>query len=175
MFDDLIPEKDVELWKDIMSWGNFRFVKQWEDSDSAIRSDSPMIIIACSGFAENGRIRSWLQHTVSDSKNTVIFVGYSSDDSLAGVLKEGKKKIIEIDGMQVKNKINVVNLMSFSSHMQSNELLKYYSDMECREVYLVHGNKETQYVFAEQLSQEYAKKSKTTKVFIPSFNDSIEI
>lgn len=175
MFDELIPEKDVELWKDIMSWENFRFVKDWEDSDSAIKSDKPMIIIACSGFAENGRIRSWLQSTVGDSNNTVVFVGYSSEDSLAGILKEGKKKVIEIDGIQVKNKIKVVNLMSFSSHMQSNELLKYYSDMDCRQVYLVHGNKESQYIFAEQLLEEYAKKSKTTKVFIPSMNDSVEI
>lgn len=175
MFDELIPEKDVQLWNDIMNWGNFRFVKEWEDSDSAIRSDSPMIIIACSGFAENGRIRSWLQSTVGDANNTIVFVGYSSEDSLAGILKDGKKKTIEIDGIEVKNKIKVINLMSFSSHMQSNELLDYYSNMNCKATYLIHGNKKTQYVFAQQLSDEYAKKSKTTKVFVPSMNDSVEI
>lgn len=175
MFDELIPEKDIELWNEIMNWENFRFVKNWEDSDSAVRSVSPMIIIACSGFAENGRIRSWLQHTVGDSNNTAVFVGYSSEDSLAGILKEGKKKIIEIDGIEVKNKIKVVNLMSFSSHMQHNELLQYYSDMNCKQTYLVHGNKESQYIFAQQLSDEYARKSKTTKVFIPQINDVVEI
>lgn len=175
MFGELIPEKDAQLWKDIMNWKNFRFVKEWEDSDSAIKSDSPMIIIACSGFAENGRIRSWLQHTVGDSNNTVVFVGFSSEDSLAGVLKDGKKKIIEIDGVEVKNKIKVVNLMSFSSHAQHNELLQYYSDMNCKMAFLVHGNKESQYVFAQQLLDEYSKKSKTTKVFIPQMNDVVEI
>lgn len=175
IFEDLIPEKDVELWNDIMNWENFKFINEWEDSDSAIKSNTPMIIIACSGFAENGRIRGWLQNTIGDENNTVVFVGYSSEDSLAGILKEGKKKIVEIDGLKIKNKIKVVNLLSFSSHMQHKQLLKYYSDMNCGQLFLVHGNKESQYIFAEQLSEEYAKKSKTTKVFIPRLNDVVEI
>jgi len=175
MFDTVIPQKDVELWEDIMSWKNFRFVKEWKDSDSAIRTEDSMIILACSGFAENGRIRGWLQNTIGDEKNTIVFVGYSSEDSLAGILKEGKKKTIEIDGIEVKNKAKVINLLSFSSHMQNSELLEYYSNINCNQVYLVHGNKKTQYIFAEQLQNEYSKKSKTTKVFIPMMNDIIEI
>lgn len=175
IFDKVIPDKDYQLWNEIMNWKHFRFVKEWEDSDSAIRSDEPMIILACSGFAENGRIRSWLQHTVGDEKNSIVFVGYSSEDSLAGVLKEGKKKTIDIDGITVNNKANVINLLSFSSHMQHEQLLKYYSDINCKQAYLIHGNKESQYIFAEMLQEEYRKKCKTTNVFIPMMNDVIEI
>lgn len=175
IYHDLIPKKDVNLWYDIMNWSGFKFVSDWKDSDSAIKSTDPMIVICCSGFAENGRIRGWLQRTVGDDKNTVVFVGYSSEDSLAGMLKEGKKKIIEIDGVALKNKIKVVNLLSFSSHMQSEQLKQYYTDMNCKQLYLTHGNKKTQYLFAQELVDEYSKKCKSTKVFIPRINDVIEI
>jgi metallo-beta-lactamase family protein len=175
IFHSLIPEKDVNLWNEIMSWKNFRFINEWKDSDSAVKSDTPMIVIACSGFAENGRIRNWLQRTVGEDKNTIVFVGYSSPDSLAGELKDGKKKLIDIDGVTVKNKIKVLNLLSFSSHMQNEQLKKYYTDMNCKQIYIVHGNKENQYLFAQELQDEYSKQCKTTKVFIPHMNDVVEI
>jgi metallo-beta-lactamase family protein len=175
IFHDLIPKDDINLWYDIMNWDKFKFISEWEESYAAIKSGTPMIVIACSGFAENGRIRAWLQETVGSEKNTIAFVGYASEDSLAGVLKDGKKKIVEIDGMAIKNKIKVLNLLSFSSHMQNEQLLEYYSDINCKQAFLIHGNKKSQYEFAQSLQDEYVKKLKSTKVFIPLLNDIIEI
>jgi len=175
MFSDLIPEKDYELWYNIVNWDRFIFVKDWKDSESAVKSIKPSICIASSGFCQGGRILDYIQHSLGDERNTFVFVGYSSADSLAGIIKEGKKKLVEVNGIQVKNKANVVNLLSFSSHIQHKQMLELYSDFNCKEIYLVHGEKERQYPFAELLSGEYAKVGKTTKVFVPNINDEIVI
>jgi metallo-beta-lactamase family protein len=175
LFESLIPTKDVEVWNEIMNWDRIQFINDWEDSESCILSSKPMIVIASSGFCEGGRIRSYIKENLNNENNTFVFVGYSSEDSLAGIIKNGKKKYIEIDGVSVKNKAKVVNLMSFSSHMQHNEMLKYYSDMNCQEIYLVHGEKSKQYEFAQLLEDRYRGKNKTTKVFVPNMNDTIEI
>ena len=175
LFEKLIPDKDKQLWEDIMNWDRLQFIKDWKDSESCVTSNKPMILIASSGFCQGGRIRNYIKHNLNDENNTFVFVGYSSEDSLAGIIKSGKKKYIEVDGINVKNKAKVVNLLSFTSHMQHNEMLEYYSDMNCRQIYLVHGDKNKQYEFAQLLEDKFRDKDKTTKVFVPRMNDAIEI
>lgn len=175
MFGELIPDKDYELWDEIINWDKFIFIKDWKDSESAITSIKPSIYIASSGFCSGGRIRNYIQSNLGNDKNTFMFVGYSSEDSLAGMIKSGKKKVLEVDGVNVKNNANVVNLLSFSSHIQHKQMLELYSGFNCNEIYLTHGEKENQYKFAQVLTDEYLKLNKTTKVFVPIVGDEIEI
>jgi metallo-beta-lactamase family protein len=171
----LIPEKDYSLWYDIVNWDKFKFIKDWEDSETAVKSTKPMICIASSGFCSGGRIRSYIQYNLGSENNTFLFVGFSTEDSLAGIIKDGKKKEIEVDGIKVKNKAKVVNLTSFSSHIQHKQMLELYSSFTCKELYLVHGEKSRQYEFAQLLTDKYSELSKTTKVFVPNMNDTIEV
>lgn len=175
MFDKIIPSKDVELWKDIMAWDNLYFTKDWEDSESSRRMKTPAIIISASGFMDAGRIRLWLQELLPDKENRIIFVGYSDEGSLATEIKDGKKKVIEIDGIKVKNNAKSIILNSFTSHIQHSSMLELYSSFSCQQIFLVHGEKSNQYQFAQLLENEYRKQNKTTKVFVPHLNDVVEI
>lgn len=175
MFERIIPDSDVELWKDIMAWDNLYFTKDWEDSETARRNKMPAIIISASGFMDAGRIRQWLQELLPDSKNRIVFVGYSDEGSLATEIKEGKKKVLDIDGIKVKNNAKSIILNSFTSHIQHNSMLNLYSSFNCENIFLVHGEKSNQYQFAQLLEDEYRKQNKTTKVFVPRLNDVVEI
>ena len=175
MFDKMIPDKDVQLWKNIMSWDNIYFTRDWEDSESSRRMKEPCIAISASGFMDAGRIRLWLQELLPDKNNRIIFVGYSDEGSLASEIKDGKKKILSIDGLQIKNNAKSIVLNSFTSHIQHNSMLELYSSFNCQQIYLVHGEKPNQYEFAQLLEDEYHKQNKTTRVFVPRLNDVVEI
>ena len=64
----------------------------------------------------------------------------------------------------VANKATIVTLNSFSSHMQHDQLLDYYSDINCEKIYLVHGQQSEKVKFANELKMVLAKKCKTTNV-----------
>ena len=73
--------------------------------------DHPAIIVAGSGMAEGGRVLFHLQHFVSDSKNTILFVGFQVRDTKGDSLVSGAK-IIKIRGelYTVKAKIKSIDI-----------------------------------------------------------------
>ena len=65
---------------------------------------------------------------------------------------------------KIPNNANIITLNSFSSHMQYNELLDYYSTINCEKIYLVHGQLNVKTQFANELKEALEKKNKTTQV-----------
>ena len=59
--------------------------------------------------------------------------------------------------------------------MQYNDLLKYYSDINCDQIALVHGDMKTKITFAKKLQEEIGKKNKTQKVIICNKNTTINL
>lgn len=167
MFDRLIPAKDKETWQKIMSWKVIKYVNSWNDSRAAIRQDTPAIVLACSGFLDNGRVRDWVKAKLPNKKNTIVFVGYSDDDSLASIIKAGKETTIVIDKEKVERKASVLILNSFSSHMQHTALLKLYSELNTHQIMLVHGEQDRKHEFANVLKEELSKKCNTARVGVP--------
>jgi len=123
-----------------------------------------MIIISSSGMLTAGRVLQYLPHILSDSRNCILFCGYSTEGTLAWDIKKGQKKTLKIGGKKVPNCATIVSLNSFSSHMQHNELLEYYSNIQCNKIYLVHGQQKEKVKFAQELRNRLAEKVKTTQV-----------
>ena len=48
--------------------------------------------------------------------------------------------------------------------MQHDQLLDYYSSIQCNKIYLVHGQQPEKIKFAEELKNEIARKNHTTQV-----------
>ena len=112
----------------------------------------------------HGRSRAYAKALLGDSRNVIAFCGFSVDNSLASIIKEGKVKTIKLGGKRVANRCRVVDLHSFTSHAQRDELLNYYSNVDCEKVLLVHGDMDSKREFAIDLEQEISKKDKTSKV-----------
>lgn len=174
LFYNVLEEQDKELIEKVLQWKNLSLISEWKDSETVLYDKTPKIIISCSGFMEAGRIRNYLKIDLPNPNSVFVIIGYSSDDSLAGIIKSGKKKTVVIDDEEVKNKAKIVSLHSFSSHMQHDDLLKYYSDIKCQNIFLVHGDLKRRFDFAPILEKEYRKKCKTTKVWIGTRNEKFE-
>lgn len=155
--------KDDEFDK-MLNWKNLVLVSQPNDSKALVNSDEPCIILSTSGMMTNGRIRHHFKRIVSDPNATILFCGYSTEGSLASLLKDPKRDIIDIDGKTYKIKCASYNLKSMSGHAMYETLLDYYSNVNCERIILHHGSTEAKESLAKGLKNELEKKCKTTKI-----------
>lgn len=173
LYEELVSDEDYKLYKKVIQWDNVHFIEDYEDSKILQQTNQPMIVLSCSGMLVSGRSVSWLSSIISNPNNHVLFVGYSTENSLASKIKQGKSKTITIDGKVYPNKCHITSLKSFSSHMQYSDLLDYYSTVHCDKICLVHGDKENKNEFCNSLSEKISNQNKTTKVIC--VNKSTEI
>lgn len=167
-YDNWIP-KNHGLWNKVWSWKNLVKVKDWSESVQWQNYTAPCVILGSGGFIQ-GRSTAYIKHWISDPHTTILFCGFSGADSRSkGYQIQHSKEypIVDLDGYKVKNNAKIVSLKSFSSHISHEEMLEYYSNMNCNKIYLVHGSKERKEAFKPLLEDEISKKNKTSKVVIP--------
>lgn len=174
---ELHNKEEKKLFEDALNWKNVKIIKDFETLSSTLKEGLPAIWLASSGMMNAGYSVYIAQNLISKSKNHIIFVGYACEGSLAYKIKNGKQKYITIEGKSYLNKCKVTNLLSMSSHMQREDLLKYYSGFYKNATYdkiaLVHGDFKEKCEFAKDLQEEISKRNKTSKVIC--VNKSTEI
>lgn len=175
IFSEEIPDRNEMLeFSKMLDWKHLNIISSWEESNACMRDGSKKICISSSGFLQGGRVLNWLEETLPDVNNVVVFNGYSPPNSLASNIRNNRK-YVTINGKKIIKNAKAYILGSFSSHIQHTQMLKYYTELNCGQIYLVHGNKNSQLKFAELLEDEYKKKLKSTKVFIPDMGCKIEL
>lgn len=172
LWEDIL-QIDNQLWSEVINWKNIKYAKTWEDSLCCQHSQDPMIILASSGMCTNGRSVAWVKNLLPGSKNFICFCGFSSEDSLASKIKNGKdNKFIHVEGKPVANRCNVITLFSFSSHACQEELLNLYSTLNYITICLVHSESKSKIAFAEKLKEKLSKENKSAKV-VAVFSDYV--
>lgn len=165
VFMNNLDNGEKEKLREVLEWKNLRLVTEHAESKRYCDSKKPMIVLSSSGMASAGRVKFYLQKALASHKNTIVFCGFSAEGSLSWKIKNlDKQKTIRISGKQIKNKANVVNLVSFTSHMQFDDLIKYYSSIHCERIYLVHGNMETKLELKYALENKNRDMGNTTKI-----------
>lgn len=161
-FCKLYPKQDD--WDKVLHWENVQYVEDWETSQALQLSHEPMVLLSASGFMQGGRVRSWLKSFLPDRKAVICYCGFSGDNGTAYEIRHGDK-LINIDGEMIENKCNIIELVSFSSHANYEELMSYYGD-ECRflKLALVHGNYEAKVAFANTLQNKLVSQGKSARV-----------
>lgn len=116
----------------------------------------PSIIISASGMAEAGRIKHHIKNNIGNPNSTVLLVGYATPHSLAGRLKNGYDSV-RIFGEEYPVKCGVEVMDNFSAHADYNEMIDYLKCQDpskVKNLFLVHGEIDTQQAFAERLENE---------------------
>ena len=161
---------------EMMSWKNIRRIITPEDSKAAISDKGAKIICASSGMLCAGRSVKWIQSILPNENDCCLFVGYAGIDTLAGKIKHGTgQKTININGKPYKNKCCLVDLHSYSSHMQHDDLVKYYKSINCEKIYLVHGDEQARIELKEDLEKALSDLCKSTRVIIANKGTKISL
>lgn len=161
---------------EMISWENIKLSKTPEDSKYYMSDNRAKCVISSSGMLQAGRSVKWVQHILPKADNCILFIGFATNNTLAYKIKNGKnQKTITIAGKVVKNKVQIVDLHSFSSHMQRDDLLSYYSNIIADRIYLVHSNMDDKIEFKKDLEVEINKKLRTTKVIAVNRSTKINV
>ncbi len=132
---------------------------------------APKIIIASSGMSVGGRI---IEHEIKylpDPKNAILFIGYQSMGSLGRDILE-KKPMLRIYNKNVKLNAEVIQVEGYSSHMESDGLVKFVSNTATtlKKAFVVMGEKKSASFLADRLKNEL-----NVEVVLPEVGESFEI
>lgn len=166
-YSSILDGEAKENFDKMMSWKNIRRIIEPEDSKAAISDKGAKIICASSGMLTAGRSVKWVQSILPNENDCILFIGYASIGTLAKKIKNGStQKTININGKPYKNKAQLVNLRSYSSHMQHDDLVNYYKNLNCEKIYLCHGDEQARIELKEDLERALSESCKSTRVVI---------
>jgi metallo-beta-lactamase family protein len=115
----------------------------------------PMIIVAASGMCEAGRILHHLANGASDSRNTILIVGFQAEHTLGRRIVE-RRPLLRIFGDEIPLRARVEILNGYSAHADRAELLRWIDAVRAESakappVWLVHGEPPAQEALSSQL------------------------
>lgn len=177
IFLEELTGNDLAKWKRVLAWDKLHFIKDFDKIEEAINKKDNAIFVCSSGMMNGGYSVYCAEKLLPNPNNMIVFIGYSVENSLSWKIKQKKTKTVTINGKQVASRCNIINLNSFSSHMQKDDLIKYYSGGMGTGLFgkiaLVHGDFKDKILLGKELQEEIYKRNRTDKVVI--VNKSTEI
>ena len=165
-YSECLTDSDKEEFDEMLKSDMFTFVKESEDSKTLVASKEPCLILSTSGMCQVGRIRHHLKKCIVDPNATVLFVGFSTEGSLASLLKDNKKRSVTIDQKEYPCRCSSYSLKSMSGHAPFYQLVENYTDINCQKIILHHGSKKAKETLKRALEKELENKCKSTRVVI---------
>lgn len=166
-YSSILDGEVKEKFDEMMSWKNIQRIITPEDSKAAIADNNAKIICSSSGMLNAGRSVRWVQSILPNENDCILCVGYAGVDTLAYRIKNGAgQKTININGKPYKNRCQIVDLHSYSSHMQHEDLVNYYKGINCEKIVLVHGDDKARIELKEDLENVLSDMCKSTRVII---------
>lgn len=164
-YSNVLEGEAKDNFDSMMSWKNIVRIVNPEDSKAAILDKKPKVILSSSGMLQAGRSVKWAQSILPCAEDAILFMGYCGQDTLGWKIKhEKQQKTININGKPYKNKCQIIDLTSFSSHMQRDDLINYYKGIHCEKIYLVHSNANEKLEFKHDLETALSECLMSTKV-----------
>jgi metallo-beta-lactamase family protein len=121
---------------------NLHYTKTQDESKALNNDKRPMIILAGSGMCEAGRVLHHLKNNITESRNTVLIVGYMAKDTLGKKIVD-KERIVRIYGIEYELNAEVVVINALSGHADKDDLMRYVvASAPAKQVFLVHGDED---------------------------------
>lgn len=143
---------------------HLHFTRETADSMAINQIDSGAVILAGSGMCTGGRVRHHLKHNLWNKKNSIVFVGFAAEGTLARLIVDGATHI-RLYGEDIQVRASIYTIGGFSAHADQAELLAWHNKTgKPHRTFLVHGEEETMQIFAEKLHD--------TTVIIPELHEA---
>ena len=158
--------------KDPFTFKGLKFISSVEQSKALNDNNEPCIIISASGMADAGRVRHHIANTISNSKNTILIIGYCEPSTLGGILMSGVEEV-KIFGKVRNVRANVTVLHSFSAHADYEEICRFLSNIDpylVKQFFVVHGEATVQDEFRKKMLEKGYE-----NVIIPALHENYTI
>ena len=146
-----------------------KFTRKVDESKAINHAMGSVIIIAGSGMCTGGRIKHHLVTNISRPESTILFVGYQAKGTLGRHIVDGARKV-RIFGQQYTVRARIARINGFSAHAGRDQLLKWLTGLKKapRQVFVVHGEKESAHDFADLIRQETGWETS-----VPAYQDKV--
>jgi metallo-beta-lactamase family protein len=118
---------------------------------------APKIIIAGAGMSQGGRILHHEMRYLSDSRNTILFVGYQVQGSLGRRIKDGATEV-SIRGQHIPVHAHIRSIGAYSAHGDQNGLMEYIAQANqggtLKKCFVVQGESEAAHALADRAHTE---------------------
>jgi len=143
------------------------FTRETAESMAINQVQGGAIIMAGSGMCTGGRIRHHLKHNIGNRRNSIVFVGYAAQGTLARRIIDGNKEV-RIFGDTLPVNAGIHTIGGFSAHADQAELLSWHQHTgQPKTTFLVHGEGESM--------QAFGKKLKNTHVVMPALHQQYDL
>lgn len=143
------------------------FTRETAESIAINQVSGGAIIMAGSGMCTGGRVRHHLKHNLWNKRNSIVFVGYAAQGTLARQIVDGAERV-RIFGEDIPVRASIHTIGGFSAHADQAELLAWHAHTgNPKTTFLVHGEQESMQVFAKKLSN--------TRVEMPSLHQTYDL
>lgn len=114
--------------------------QDYDGTEKIIRQKGSKIILAASGMLSGGRVLEYLKHYLTNSKNTILIMGFQAGGTRGRALLNGAYEL-KIHGQYYPVRANVKEIGGLSAHADQHELLTWLKEFapKPKHVYLVHG------------------------------------
>jgi len=146
-------------------------VNSVEESKRLNEKKGPMIILSASGMASGGRVVHHLKTFVTQSNNTVLFVGFQAAGTRGAAMLDGVKEI-KIHGEYYPVRARIERITNLSAHADYNEILTWLGALSTppKRVFLTHGEP-----VAADAMRLHIKERLDWQVTVPEYLDEVDL
>lgn len=149
--------------------------QDYKNTEKIIRRKGSKIVMAASGMLTGGRVLEYLKHYLSDSRNTILLIGFQAEGTRGRALLNQAHEL-KIHGQYYPVKAQVREIEGLSAHADQAELIgwvKQFQNTQPR-VFLVHGEPCAQEALRIKIQDELKLKVVIMKEFQKEFLFTIE-
>ena len=133
------------------------FTRETAESMALNQFEGGAVIMAGSGMCTGGRVRHHLKHNLWDRHNSIVFIGYAAQGTLARRIIDGAKHV-RIFGEDIPVRASIHTIGGFSAHADQAELLVWHKGTgNPKTTFLVHGEEESMHTFAKKLKNTHVE------------------
>ena len=138
--------------KDPFKLPGLNFTRETAASMALNRIEGGAVIMAGSGMCTGGRVRHHLKHNLWNRHNSIVFVGFAAQGTLARRIVDGAKRV-SIYGEDIEVRASIHTIGGFSAHADQSELLAWHAKTGNPETtFLVHGEEKSMQVLAQKIT-----------------------
>ena len=159
--------------KDPFGFERLHYVRSAEESKALNSNHRPMIIISASGMMEAGRVKHHIANNIANPNNTILMIGYCEPMTLGARLQEPGLSEISILGDIKPVNAQIKRIEAFSGHGDYSEMIDFLhcqDSEEIKNIFLVHGEFESQSFYKDQLEIDGFR-----NIEIPKSGDEFEL
>jgi metallo-beta-lactamase family protein len=135
-------QQTLQADRDVFGFGRLTYIATQQESMGLNFRNGPFVVISASGMCESGRVLHHLKHAVSDSRNTIVMIGYQAENTLGRRITE-RQPTLRILDRQFPLRAKVEILDGLSAHADVEDFRWWYGQLASQtgvgQAFLVHG------------------------------------